>query len=368
MTVHAPLPPPPHLPGSYLVLELTNRCSLACVHCSVSEDNHPHHQQTGYLDPDIAAALFDDLARTGARFDTLILFWLGEPLLHPHFTTIWRAALRLAVRHGTFRRVEVHTNATHLTAARTDAVLNDAEGIEQVWHFSLDAVDAETYLAVKGRDRFARVQENVEAFLRRKAARRARWPRPVLQFIVGSNNAHTVSAYRAHWERVCREARLPVVAAAGHVPPGEAVVLFFRQLDCPTPALQEQENAVFRAEMAAQGLALPAAAARGEAVRAENLAPCSGFWKSPVISWRGEVTACTRDNHLDNTLGRLTEQPFSALWWGEPMAARRHAVAQGDYGALPLCATCFIPRSLNHTELSPQDIAATAAWQAGRGG
>lgn len=360
----SPSPPPPPLPGSYLVLELTNRCSLACVHCSVSEAGHPHHQQTGYLDPLLAEALFDDLARTGARFDTLILFWLGEPLLHPHFSTIWRAALRLAARHGTFRKVEVHTNATHLTAQRTEAVLNDADQIEQVWHFSLDAIDPQTYRSVKGRDRFALVQHNVETFLRRKAARRARWPRPVLQFIVGSNNVADVSAYRAHWTRICTQAGLPVVAAAGHVPPGDAAVLFFRQLDCPTPEEQVRENALFRAEMAAQGLALPPAAARGADVRPQNLSPCSGFWKSPVISWQGEVTACTRDNHLENALGTLRERPFSALWWGEAMAARRARVAQGDYAGLPLCATCFIPRSLNHAELSPRDIAATAAWQA----
>jgi hypothetical protein len=48
------------------------------------------------------------------------------------------------------------------------------------------------------------------------------------------------------------------------------------------------------------------------------------------------------------------------------MAARRAAVARGDYAGLPLCATCFIPRSLNHAELAPADIAATAAWEAAR--
>ena len=259
VTAHRRTPPPPRLPGSYLVLELTNRCSLACVHCSVSEAGHPHHETTGYLDPALADALFADLAVSGARFETLILFWLGEPLIHPHFSRIWRAALRLSARHGTFRKVEVHSNATHLTARRIDAALNDA-AVQQVWHFSLDAIDAETYLAVKGRDRFAQVQDNVAAFLRRKAARGARWPRPVLQFIVGSNNVASAATFRSHWEGICREAGLPVVAAAGHVPPGEEAVIFFRQLDCPTAAAQERENAVFRAEMARQGLALPAAA------------------------------------------------------------------------------------------------------------
>ena len=135
------------MPGSYLVLELTNRCSLACVHCSVSEAGHPHHERTGYLDVALAESLFADLSASGGRFDTLILFWLGEPLIHPHFGRIWRAAMRAAVQHGVFRRVEVHTNGTHLTADRTRGALNAAP-IEQHWHFSLDAITRDTYTTI----------------------------------------------------------------------------------------------------------------------------------------------------------------------------------------------------------------------------
>ncbi|MFT5680492.1 MAG: hypothetical protein ACI8RZ_001398 [Myxococcota bacterium] len=349
------------MPGSYLVLELTNRCSLACVHCSVSEAGHPHHETTGYLDVSLAESLFDDLAATGARFDTLILFWLGEPLIHPHFGRIWRSAMRAAVAHGVFSRVEVHSNATHLTEARVRGALNAAP-IEQHWHFSLDAITRDTYTAIKGRDRFELVQANIEALFAARSARGAPWPRPVLQFIVGSNNVSEVAAFQAHWEDVCRRTDTPVVVAAGHVPSGEAAVIFFRQLDCPTAEMQERENAVFRDAMTRQGIPLPDAVERGETVRAENLTACSGFWKSPVIGWQGDVTACTRDNHLDNSLGSLRTSRFSELWWGDAMRSRRAAVAGGDYTDLALCQTCFIPRSLNHTELSEGDIARQAQW------
>ncbi len=356
--------PPPHLPGSYLVLELTNRCSLACVHCSVAEGKaHPHHQHSGYLDPRLALDLFADLRRVGARFDTLILFWLGEPLLHPEFGVIWRAALRAAVRDRVFARVEVHTNGTHLVAERVQGALNDAP-VEQPWHFSLDAAQRETYLQVKGVDRFEKVQVQVEAFLQAKARTGARWPRPVFQFILGPNNVQDAAAFRERWERACGRLGLPVRAAAGHVPSGEEAVVFFRQLDCPTAEEQERTNALFRAQMARMGLALPAEQARGVEVRPERPSPCSGFWKSPVIGWQGDLTTCTRDNRLQNRVGSLREAPFSALWWGQSMARRRLHVAEGDYGALPLCQTCFIPQSLNYSELSAADIAAQARWDA----
>lgn len=354
--------PPPHLPGSYLVLELTNRCSLACVHCSVSEGAaHPHHAHTGYLDPRLALELVDDLVALQARFDTLILFWLGEPLLHPSFGVIWRHALRAAQRHGTFRRVEVHTNGTHLTDARVRTALNAAD-VEQPWHFSLDAVDRHTYRRVKGMDRLDKVTANIRGFLQAKAQTGAPWPRPVFQFIVGRNNVGEARAFREHWERECRRLGLPVRAAAGHVPAGTDAVVFFRQLDCPTAEEQEAHNAIYRQEMTAQGLALPPQGEQGVSVRAHNATACSGFWKSPVVGWQGDVTVCTRDNHLDNRVGNLRQQRFRDLWWGGDMAGRRLQVAEGDYSALSLCQTCFIPRSLNYAELSPRDVALQAEW------
>ncbi|MCB9781201.1 MAG: radical SAM protein [Alphaproteobacteria bacterium] len=361
---HPPLLAPPHLAGSYLVLELTNRCSLACVHCSVAEGKaHPHHATSGYLDPRIPIELVDDLVDLGARFDALILFWLGEPLLHPAFGRIWRHALRAASRHGTFGKVEVHTNGTHLTDARVRVALNDAD-VEQPWHFSLDAIERETYLKVKGMDRFDKVQANIEAFLAAKARTGARWPRPIFQFIVGSNNVAQARPFRDHWEGVCRRLGLPVRAAAGHVPPGEDAIVFFRQLDCPTAELQTRENAIFRAEMTAQGLSLPPQAEHGVTVVPDNPSPCSGFWKSPVVGWQGDLTTCTRDNLLHNRVGNLREHRFRDLWWGGAMAGRRMRVAEGDYRGLSLCQTCFIPKSLNHSELSRDDISAQGRWDA----
>ena len=51
-----------YLAGSYLVLELTNHCNLACVHCAVyedqqSEEGHPHYATKGYLDLELVDGL-----------------------------------------------------------------------------------------------------------------------------------------------------------------------------------------------------------------------------------------------------------------------------------------------------------------------
>jgi hypothetical protein len=346
---------PSPLPGSYLVIELANRCSLACVHCSVADDTHPHFNSTGYLDVGVAEDLFADLVANEIRFDTLILFWLGEPLLHPEFPRIWQAALRTAAAHGTFQKVELHTNATHLTPRVTAALLNDSI-VPQVMHFSLDATDRDRYLSVKGKDRYAEVVQNIEYFLSEKARIGARWPRPVFQFIVGSNNMEQVSAFDVQWTAACTAQRIPVQSAAGHVPNGEDAIVFFRQLDCPTAEMQSSENAVFRTAMEGLGLLVPEQAPAGERLDGENRAVCAGFWKSPVVSWDGSVTTCTRDSHLFNTVGSLVDTPFSTLWFNESMRRRRAAVSKGDYSELSVCQSCFIPRSLNYTGITPEEV------------
>jgi len=351
---------PSPLPGSYLVIELANRCSLACVHCSVADDTHPHFNSTGYLDVEVVEGLFTDLATHEIRFDTLILFWLGEPLLHPEFPRIWQAALRTAAANGTFQKVELHTNATHLTPRVTAALLNES-AVPQVMHFSLDATDTDRYLTVKGKDRFGEVVQNIEYFLSEKARIGARWPRPVFQFIVGSNNVEQVSAFEAQWTTACSSRSIPVQTAAGHVPRGEDAVVFFRQLDCPTAQEQSRENRVFRGAMAELGLSVPEQAASGERVEDDNNAVCAGFWKSPVISWDGSVTTCTRDSHLFNSVGSLVDTPFSTLWFNESMRRRRAAVSKGDYSELTVCQSCFIPRSLNYTGITPEEV---DSWEA----
>ncbi len=344
-----------HLPGSYLVLETTNRCSVACVHCSVGEADHPHHGRTGFVDVSLVRKLLADLVAANARFDVFIPFWLGEPLLHPDFSTIYQEALRAAGEHGVFQRVEVHTNATHLTAERARLALNQSP-VPQTWHLTLDATTSETWKRIKGRSTFPEVVANVEHLVREKARRGAIWPRLVFQFIVSDRNAHEARAFRAHWEGLCRSVGLPVRSAAQDVPAGQDAIVFFRQLDAPTPDEQERQNQVFRTTMQELGIPLPRPAQSPTAI-GPNLAVCGCFWKSPVIGWDGALTTCTRDNRLENRLGSVATTPFADLWLRGQVQAWRSQVSRGDYAGLAPCQTCFIPQSSNYSGVTPAEIA-----------
>jgi MoaA/NifB/PqqE/SkfB family radical SAM enzyme len=355
-----------HLSGSYLVLETTNRCSVACVHCSVGEAAHPHHERTGFVAVPLVRKLLADLVDADARFDVFIPFWLGEPLLHPDFSTIYQEALRAAGEHGVFERIEVHTNATHLTADRVRLALNQSP-VPQTWHLTLDATTPETWKRIKGRSVFEDVVANVERLVREKARLAAPWPRLVFQFIVSDRNAQEAARFRAHWEGLCRSVGLPVSTAAQEVPPGSDAVVFFRQLDAPTPGEQERQNRVFRATMQALGVPLPRPSQSPELLPGANTAVCGCFWKSPVIGWDGTLTVCTRDNRLENRLGNISDSPFGALWFDGAVRGWRAQVAAGDYAGLVPCQTCFIPQSSNYSGITPSEIVDFARSGGGAG-
>jgi radical SAM protein with 4Fe4S-binding SPASM domain len=350
---------PPRLAGSYLVLETTNQCSLACVHCTVAEGPaHPHHAQVGFMPEALLNAVLADLAAFDAHFDTLIPFWLGEPLLHPAFGSMYQSCIRAGVESGTFTRLELHTNATHLGRDRVRVALNAAP-IPQTWHFSLDAASAPTYRRVKGRDQFEAVEANLLGLLDQQARTGAPWPRPVFQFIVGENNAHEAAAFAARWQGACRERGLPARTAAQEVPAGSDAIIFFRQLDAPDAAAQQRANRAFRATMAAMGLALPRPTATPPTI-AEAPGVCGCFWKSPVVGWDGRVTTCVRDNRFENLLGNVHDSPLSEIWWGPRMRRGREAAARGGYAEFSACAGCYIPRSANYSDITPAEIRAWA--------
>ena len=358
----------PSINGSYLVLELTNLCNLKCVHCAVSETGHAHHASTGYLDKTLVEALIEDMVSQQLQIDVLILFWLGEPLMHPDFEWIYRRFIRAMRDYKIFKSIEVHSNAILLNGGKRRLFLN-ALPVSQRLHCTIDAYTSEVYTEVKGRDVIAQVQQNVEALLLAKRNLKVQNPRIVLQYIVGSNNVQDIPAFLNHWTGYFAQIGLPMFISAGQVPSGDLDGLFFRQLDCPTEVEQRRETTVFLDAMRALGISFPQGAPVVEqdsplsmkhAARFEDnrLQPCSGFWKSPTIDWRGNLTSCTRDNLLENSLGNIGKSSFSSLWWGPKQTRNRLKVGCGEYQDLTLCQTCFIPKSCNHTEISSEEIQA----------
>jgi len=353
-----------NLPGSYMVLELTNRCPLKCGHCAVSEadSGHPHYKTIEHMSVGMVRELLIDLRESGLRFDNLVLFWLGEPLSNPDFVEIYNLILEHSGDGEIFGKLEVHTNTFPLKESIAAAALND-RAIPQVWHLTMDAIHADTFNVIKGLDAFDKSQRQSLKMVQLKGATQSKWPKLAMQFIVSDVNAAEAEEFVDFWTAAYTEAGLPIEVTGFHVPvEGPENYIYLKSLDCPTPEEQDRQNRVYADLMKRLGLRSPvdpdAERKVEESVPRQLLTPCSGFFMTPTISSDGRITMCTRDNAYHLVVGQLGEASFSKIWLENPhLARRRQMVANGDYSELPYCQTCFIPHSVNYSSISEEGLA-----------
>jgi MoaA/NifB/PqqE/SkfB family radical SAM enzyme len=277
MAVPAPFP-------ERLNVEVTNHCNQRCPLCPRQAFTRP----TGFMEP----ALFERIARECAAHATRVwLHFLGEPLLHRGLVRMIRYAKEVGVHE-----VGLSTNAVSLRGALAEALLDS--GLDRL-ECSMDADDADAYLAMRGRDHFERVRDNVAGFL---AAKRARGGGPItsVQFM-----------------------RTPAVLADL-----DRLVDRWRPLLGPDDFVMTIEPASF-----AGAIAVPPA---GNGARQ----PCRWLFSSLMILQDGTVTMCGADWDAHAPLGNVATSSIAAIWDGVELTRRRRAHLDGRFDAVAVCGGC----------------------------
>src|SRR5713101_7651770 len=131
-----------------LYLETTNRCNLLCETCPRTfEDLEPP--------ADMSWELFTDIVDQFPRIARVVLHGVGEPMMVKALPRM----VRYLKERGTY--VLFNTNGTLLTERKGRELF--AAGLDEL-RVSLDAAEPEAFLAVRGKDMFARIVRNVRAF------------------------------------------------------------------------------------------------------------------------------------------------------------------------------------------------------------
>lgn len=131
-----------------LYLETTNRCNLLCTTCPRTYEE---------LEPpaDMSWELFTSIVDQIPDLERAVLHGVGEPMLVKDLPRM----VRYLKDRGTY--VLFNTNGTVLND-RNGRALIDA-GLDEL-RVSLDAANARSYKAVRGKDYFGRILKNVRAF------------------------------------------------------------------------------------------------------------------------------------------------------------------------------------------------------------
>jgi MoaA/NifB/PqqE/SkfB family radical SAM enzyme len=266
-------------------LELTNHCNQRCVLCPRQEFTRP----LGFME----RAVYERVVRECAAHATrLWLHFLGEPLLHRGLVSMIRFAKEAGVCE-----VGLSTNAVALHGRLADDLI--ASGLDRL-ECSLDADDRAGYLAMRGRDHFERVKENVEGFLARKQALGSERPVTSIQFM-----------------------RTPAVEAS-----------LDRLVEAWRPLLGARDF-VMTIEPAGFGGAIAVPPREGEARPA-----CPWLFSSMMVLQDGTVTMCGADWDAHAPLGNVRDSSIAEIWNGKELAYRRRAHLEGRFGAVAVCGGC----------------------------
>src|SRR5215470_14127065 len=131
-----------------LYLETTNRCNLLCETCPRTfEDLEPP--------ADMSWALFIHIVAQFPNIARVVLHGVSEPMMVKALPRM----IRYLKERGTY--VLFNTNGTLLTERKGRELI--AARLDEL-RVSLDAAEPEAFLAVRGKDMFARIVRNVRAF------------------------------------------------------------------------------------------------------------------------------------------------------------------------------------------------------------
>jgi len=134
-------------PPVCLYLEVTNRCNLLCETC-------PRTFEALEPPADMSWELFTSIVDQVPDVARVVLHGVGEPMLV--------RALPRMIRYLKDRGIYVlfNTNGTLLAPKKHQALIDT--GLDEL-RVSLDTADAKSFLAVRGKDFFARIVRNVRA-------------------------------------------------------------------------------------------------------------------------------------------------------------------------------------------------------------
>jgi MoaA/NifB/PqqE/SkfB family radical SAM enzyme len=281
---------------SQVIVDATEVCNLACIHCPHPAFKRSEHYGGRHLDFDLHERMVDEVREWGRPHTQYIRYTSnGEPLTHPRIYDMLQSAV---VRSGVF--VTVTTNGTVLDARRVEKLL--ASGLHLV-DVSIDAVTAETYARVRVHGKLDVTRRNVLGLLDMKRRCRAA-TRIVVSFVEQPENAHEAAEFEAYWRS------------------------------------QGVDDVVVRRLHSAAGGVTGIA----DTMRAEQAGtvrrPCLYPWERILLNARGDLAFCPQDWVHGSVVADYRRTTIRDVWQGPFYRALREAHLANDFREHPFCGQC----------------------------
>lgn len=281
---------------SQVIVDLTEVCNLACIHCPHPVFKKSKYYSAKYLERELNDKVVDEVREHGKGLTGYIRYTgEGEPLIHPGGYEMIEYAAR---RSGVF--VTLTTNGTIMNEKRTRKLLDS--GVHMI-DISIDAHAPETYAKVRVNGDLNVTRPNVLKLI--EWVRKSGAPtKVVVSFVEQPANRHESEEFKTYWEE------------------------------------QGADYVVIRRLHSAAG-AVPDVAGlmRGENAK-QKRRPCVYPWERVVLNPRGYLSFCPADWTHGSTVADYRFTTIRETWSSRFYADLRRAHLTNDYSCHSFCGQC----------------------------
>ena len=281
---------------SQILMDITEVCNLACIHCPHPAFAKSEHYAARHLDPALNEKMIEEVRRHGQGLTQYIRYASnGEPLVHPDGYDLIQAAVE---RSGV--PVTLTTNGKIMNEKRTQRLLESGVHIIDV---SIDAFRAETYARIRVKGDLAVTRENVLRLIRWARESKAK-TKVVVSFVEQPQNTAEVADFERYWKDE-----------------GADFVVIRRLHSCSGAMPQ-------LAEQCRQKLA------------GAKRRPCLYPWERIVVNARGDLAFCPSDWVHGSVVADYRQTTIREEWQGAFYGRLRRAHLSGDYREQGFCGPC----------------------------
>lgn len=281
---------------SQVLVDVTEVCNLACIHCPHPDFKRSEHYDARYLEPELNAKLVDEVRVHGQGQTEYIRYSSeGETLVHPKGYEMIEYAARAS---GVF--VTLTTNGTIMNEKRTQRLLDS--GVHMI-DISIDAYSEETYAKIRINGDLNVTRRNVLnllAWIRESKSR----TKVVVSFVEQPGNRHEAQDFEKFWKD------------------------------------QGADYVVIRRLHSAAGAVINVANIMRTQNSREPRRPCVYPWERIVLNPRGHLSFCPADWSHGSTIVDYRGTSIAETWRGDYYRKLREAHLTNDFANHKFCGQC----------------------------
>ena len=178
---------------SQVMVDLTEVCNLACIHCTHPEFKNSTVYGKRMLDPHLNKKMIKEVSTTGKGITKYIRYTSnGEPLVHPKSYDMIQDAVE-----NSQTKVTLTTNGTLLNEKRMSKLLKTCLHMIDI---SIDAVSNETYKKVRVGGDLNITQNNILKLLTLREKVNSK-TKIIVSFVEQKENSHEVDDFKTFWDK-----------------------------------------------------------------------------------------------------------------------------------------------------------------------